>query len=68
MYIFNKRNVTCIPIARQQVGKHIPATHEQATIGRLLLGNGAVNRLRQQCELFSVGSMQIGYKKCSAGQ
>jgi hypothetical protein len=40
--------VTCIPIARQWDGKHIPATHEHAIIGRLLLGNGAVNRFRQQ--------------------
>jgi hypothetical protein len=32
--------VTCILIARQRLGKHIPAT-----IGRLLLGNGAVNTL-----------------------
>jgi hypothetical protein len=29
---------TSIPIARQQVGKHIPATHAHATIGHLLLG------------------------------
>jgi hypothetical protein len=35
--------VRCIPIARQRVAKHIPATHAHATIGRLLLGNGAVN-------------------------
>jgi hypothetical protein len=32
--------VMCIPIARQQVGKHIPATQAHATIeGHLLLGN-----------------------------
>jgi hypothetical protein len=37
--------VTCRPISRQRVGKHIPATHADATIGRLLLGNGAVNTL-----------------------
>jgi hypothetical protein len=36
----------CIPIAKQRVDKHIPATHEHA-IERLLLGNGAVNILRQ---------------------
>jgi hypothetical protein len=44
--------VTCITIARQRVGKHIPAKHAHATIGRLLLGNGAVNRLfnnKRQC-------------------
>jgi hypothetical protein len=34
--------VTCMVIARQRTGKHIPATHEHATIGRLLLGNGVV--------------------------
>jgi hypothetical protein len=34
--------VTCMPIARQRLGKHIPATHEN-TIGHLLLGNGQVN-------------------------
>jgi hypothetical protein len=43
--------VTCIPIARQRVGKHILATNEHATIGRLLLSYSAVNRLRQQYRL-----------------
>jgi hypothetical protein len=43
--------VKCIPIARQRVGKHIPATHENATIGCILLGNNALNRLRQQYRL-----------------
>jgi hypothetical protein len=57
-----------MPIARQQVGKHIPATHKQAKIGRQLPGNGAVKRLRQQWMLFSVRSVQIDYKKNSAGQ
>jgi hypothetical protein len=42
-----QRNVTCIPIDRRRVGKHIPATYERTTIERLLLGNGAVNRLRE---------------------
>jgi hypothetical protein len=44
---------TCIPIARQRVAKHNPATHAHATIeGRLLLRNGDVNTLlnnRKQC-------------------
>jgi hypothetical protein len=40
--------VIWIPIARQRVCKHILATHYHATIGRLLLGNRAVNRLHQQ--------------------
>jgi hypothetical protein len=31
--------VTCVPIAKQRVVKHIPATHAHATIRRLLLGN-----------------------------
>jgi hypothetical protein len=35
--------VTRITIARQPVGKHIPATQAQATIGHPLLGNGPVN-------------------------
>jgi hypothetical protein len=38
-----KNTVTCISITRQRVGKHIPAAHAHATIGRLLLGNGPVN-------------------------
>jgi hypothetical protein len=60
--------VACIPIARQRVGKHIPATHLPATIGRPLLGNGQVNTHSWQHNIvFSVGSVQSGYK-CSAGQ
>jgi hypothetical protein len=56
-------NVTCILIARQQVGRHIPATHMHAIIeGHPLLGNGGVNTV------FSVGSVQSVYKKFSAGQ
>jgi hypothetical protein len=43
IYETYRYSVMCIPIARQRVGKHIPATHAHATIGRLLLGNGAVN-------------------------
>jgi hypothetical protein len=35
--------VMCISIARQQVGKQIPATHAHVTIGHPLLGNGPVN-------------------------
>jgi hypothetical protein len=59
--------VTCIPIARQRVGEHIPATHEHAAMERLLLlGNGAVNRLLQY-RLFSVRYVQSAYKKFSAG-
>jgi hypothetical protein len=30
----------CIPIARQRLGKHIPAKRTHATGGRPLLGNG----------------------------
>jgi hypothetical protein len=48
--------VTCIPIARQRVGKYISATHARATIGRLLLGNGAVKKLFNNKRLFSAGS------------
>jgi hypothetical protein len=41
-----------MPIARQYVGKSIPATHLHATVGRLLQGNGTVNTLfnkRRRC-------------------
>jgi hypothetical protein len=34
--------VACIPIARQRLGKHIPAKRTRAT-GRPLLGNGPVD-------------------------
>jgi hypothetical protein len=34
--------VTCIPIARQRLGKHILATNKHATIGYPLLGNETV--------------------------
>jgi hypothetical protein len=37
-----------IPIARQRVGKDIPATLVHETIGHLLLGNGAVNMPSKQ--------------------
>jgi hypothetical protein len=40
--------VTCTPIARQRLGKRIPATHVHATIELLLLGNGAANMSSQQ--------------------
>jgi hypothetical protein len=50
--------VTCIPIARQRVGKHFPTTH--ATIGRLLLGNGAVNTL-ELWSVFSAWSLPRSY-------
>jgi hypothetical protein len=36
------KTVTCIPIARQRLNKHIPATRIQAAIGHPLLGNGSV--------------------------
>jgi hypothetical protein len=36
-------NVTYVPIARQRLGKHIPAKHMYATEGCPLLGNGPVN-------------------------
>jgi hypothetical protein len=36
---------TCIPIAKQRVGKHIPTTHEHVTIeGHPLLDNGQINK------------------------
>jgi hypothetical protein len=36
--------VTCIPIARQRLSKHIPAKRTHVTEGRPLLGNGPVNK------------------------
>jgi hypothetical protein len=51
--------VTCIPIARQRLGKHISAKRMSATEGCSLLGNGPVN-----IEVaFSVWSVQRGYKR-----
>jgi hypothetical protein len=44
--------VTCIPIARQRVSKHIPTTQAHATTGgHSLLGNEPVNSLdnRRRC-------------------
>jgi hypothetical protein len=35
--------VICRPIARQRLGKHVPAEVYRGTVGRLFLGNGAVN-------------------------
>jgi hypothetical protein len=50
----------CIPTAMQWVAKHIPATHEHTPIGRLLLDNGAVKRLRQQYMLcFPLGPYKM---------
>jgi hypothetical protein len=40
-----KYTVTCIPIARQRLGKHIPAKHTGATEGGPLIGNEPVNTL-----------------------
>jgi hypothetical protein len=40
--------VTSILIARQRLGKHIPAKRTLATIGRPMLGNGSVNKPSQQ--------------------
>jgi hypothetical protein len=40
--IFNY-TLTCTPITRQRLSKHIPATHSHATIGYPLVGNGPVN-------------------------
>jgi hypothetical protein len=37
--------VTCIPIAKQRLGKHIPAKRTHATEGHPLLGNRPVNKL-----------------------
>jgi hypothetical protein len=39
--------MTCIPFARQRLGKCIPATHVYGTIGFLLLGNDSVNSFKR---------------------
>jgi hypothetical protein len=44
LFLYDPYNiVTCIPIARQRLGKHIPATNVHSKIGCPLLGNGVVN-------------------------
>jgi hypothetical protein len=49
--------VTCIPIARQRVGKDFPAIQAHVTIeGHPLLDNGPVNTV------YSMGSMPRSYK------
>jgi hypothetical protein len=57
MQISANDTVTCISIARQRLGKHIPITNVHATIeGYKLLGNGAVNII------FSVKSVPRSHK------
>jgi hypothetical protein len=59
--------VTRIPIARQRVGKHIPANQAHATIGHRLLRSGPVNMHSwQQKTVFSVGSLPISYKRAES--
>jgi hypothetical protein len=52
-----------IPIARQRLGKHIPAKRTRATEGRSLLGNGPENISPQQQRLFSVWSVPRVYER-----
>jgi hypothetical protein len=40
--LHNNAIVTCVPITRQRLGKHIPATNAHVTIGHPLLCNGPV--------------------------
>jgi hypothetical protein len=40
MYIYT---VTCIPIARQQLGKHVPTKRMRVRDGHPMLGNESVN-------------------------
>jgi hypothetical protein len=47
-YVLDKDIVPCILTDRQRVGKHSPATQAHPTIGRLLLGHGAVNMPSKQ--------------------
>jgi hypothetical protein len=51
------------PLLRNGSLNTFPQKQTCGTIGDLLLGNGAVNRLCQQHRLFSVGSMQSGYQR-----
>jgi hypothetical protein len=44
-----------------------PQKQTRGTIGHLLLGNGAVNRLCQQYRLFSVGSVTRNYRRAQKG-
>jgi hypothetical protein len=56
--------VTCTPIARQRVAKHIPAEanarNSRTSIARQLRGKQALSTIQA---LFSVGSVQSGYKR-----
>jgi hypothetical protein len=60
--------VTCIPIARQRVGKHIPATQAHATVkGDPLLYKRLVNtHSSQQKTVFFVGSVPRSYKRAQS--
>jgi hypothetical protein len=64
-YLLCQLNIgMCIPIARQRVGKHIPAAHAKATIEGCLLGDGAVNTLfNNKKTIFSVGSTSRLYNE-----
>jgi hypothetical protein len=55
-------------IARKRVSKHIPETHEDETIGCLLLGNGQVNWLRLQYRLcFPLGPCKVVIREANSG-
>lgn len=61
-------NVTCIPIVRQQVGKHIPAEEN----ARKNMASFARQRINKHTFLtvetvFSVWSVQSGYKEVFRG-
>jgi hypothetical protein len=52
-----------MPIAKQRVAKHFPAEAYRGTIGRIFLGNGAVNTTINISEtVFFVGSASRLYK------
>jgi hypothetical protein len=55
-------------IARQRSLSTFPHKQMRGTIEHLLLGNGAENRLCQKYRLFSVGSVQFGYKTVESSE
>jgi hypothetical protein len=54
-------------IGRQRLRTHITATHEHGTIGRLLLDNGAIKRLRQKYRLcFPLGPCKVVIREANS--
>jgi hypothetical protein len=60
--VFSMLSAPC-PLLSNESLNTFPQKQTHGTIGYLLLENGAVNRLSQQFRMFSVGSVQSGYKR-----